>query len=149
MQTWWKPALIPATILLYGGVVVAQQKPHKAMPAARNDAKLQALLTQRLELLRQMQTLYLAQYRAGQATLEDLEQATISVYRADLQRKHTPTERTALAQQWVNATQDIQKMAEARVRTGQATQVEVIKAQATLVEAEIALERAKTGVPEP
>jgi hypothetical protein len=105
VKTLWKRTLVAATILLCSGVVVAQQAPQKSGKAgelgsaAPDDAKIQALLTQRLDLLRQMETLYRTQYQAGLASLEDLEQATIAVYQTDLQRKHTQAERKALTQQ--------------------------------------------------
>jgi len=151
VHTLWKRITIPAAILLCGSVVVAQQTPNrpvktgKSASTLQDDTRLQTLLTQRLELLRQMETIYRAQYRAGQATLNDVEQAAIAVYRTDLERKHTHAEQMGLTQQWVKAAQDIRKMADERVKTGMATQVEAIKAQAALVEAEIALERMKNG----
>ena len=151
MQIWWKRIIVPVAILLCGGVVVAQQTPSrpvktgKTATAGQDNTKLQMLLTQRLDLLRQMERIYRTQYQSGQATFEDVEQAAIAVYRTDLERKHTHAERMSLTQQWVNTAQEIQKIADAHVKTGTATQIEAIKAQAALVEAQIALEREKNG----
>jgi len=92
-----------------------------------------------------MESLYVAQYRAGQTSLDDVEQAEVAVYRTDLQRKHARAEQIAIAQQWVNSVSNVQKLTEARSRAGLVTQAETIKAQAAVVEAEIVLERAKDG----
>jgi outer membrane protein TolC len=49
----------------------------------------------------------------------------------------------------VNTAQDIHHIAEARARVGQVTKVDEIKAQATLLEAKITLERETMGEREP
>jgi len=150
MQLVSKRLLVSSMVVLCCGVVAAQRVPkgeigNQRLSSEQSGTKIEQLLGRRVSLLRQMESLYVAQYRAGQTSLDDVEQAEVAVYRTDLQRKHARAEQIAIAQQWVNSVSNVQKLTEARSRAGLVTQAETIKAQAAVVEAEIVLERAKDG----
>jgi len=109
------------------------------------DPVLRDLLTQKRALLQQVETDREAEYRAGAATTEQVEQAAIAVIQADLEMARTRQERIALHQKWVEITTKIEKMATARYRAATTTQTPLREAQIARIEAEIALEREKNS----
>jgi|SRR5579872_1594748 len=143
-----KTALIPAvlcvTFMLGRQAISGPAAPgfNKAKGATN---EVTALMTERRDLLRQMERLYLAQYRNGQGSLQDLNRATKEAILADLELPHSRAERIRLRQEWVDRTAEFEKLAEQRLTVGTAMQTEVYEARVAHIDAEIDFAREKSG----
>ena len=126
-------------------VIIGKQAISKPADSKAETPKVTALLTERRDLLRQMEQVYVAQYRSGQGSLEELQRASRAAIRADLDLPHSRAERIALFGKLVEQTQTYEKMAEQRVSVGTALKTEATEARVAHLEAEIDLEREKSG----
>ena len=106
--------------------------------------RLRVLLTQKRDLLQQIETDRRAQYAAGTTTTEQVERASIAVIEADLVAR-SRRERIALRQKRVDIAAKMEQEAQARSKAAVITPAELQEAQLARLEAEIALEREKSG----
>lgn len=111
-------------------------------PAAE-DAKIQALLEERLATLKQLAAVTEKAYRSGNATFAEVAQANALLLKAELELCKTDKERLAVHEKAVGLAKDSENVAAQLFQTGRATQASVLAAKANRLEAEIALQRAK------
>jgi outer membrane protein TolC len=117
--------------------------PPPARPAGPEDGTVTDLLKERLAVLREASALADADYRAGRAPLDRVQQAARALRDAELDLCRTDGERLAVLEKVVASAKASEKAAEARYKTGTATKGDLLMATAGRLEAEIAFERVK------
>ena len=132
--------VVLASVGLFGSQALSGPTRSKA-----EDPRLRALMTQKRDLLRQLETDREAQFQVGTATTEQVEKAVIAVIQADLELAQTRRERIALRQKSVDVATKIEESTAVRYRAATVTQTEWQEAQLARLEAEIALEREKNS----
>jgi hypothetical protein len=126
--------------------VVADDKGKEAKPAGKNPAsnqKVQALLKERLGILKEMQTRAETRHRSGHASRGELLQINLRVLKAELELCATDKERIAVHEKMVDVLKAIEQLAEKLVKQSAADAATLQEARLNRLEAEIALERAR------
>jgi Barrel-sandwich domain of CusB or HlyD membrane-fusion len=113
----------------------------------KSDAKLKELLKERLATLRSLVKLVTAEYQSGKVSMDRVHQATTAMLQAQLELCESDKERIAVLEEGAALAKGEEKMAMQRYQTGNASQSDALMATAARLEAEIALERAKTAAP--
>jgi hypothetical protein len=119
----------------------------KKVEYKKADAKLKELLQERLATLRKLVKQTQADYLAGKVSFDRLHQATRALLDAELEQCESDKERIPVLEKIVALAKDSEKSAVQRYETGNATQSDALMATASRLEAEIALERAKSKAP--
>ncbi len=147
---FYRTAIIGALVLSVGSVIGQQATTRSADARSaqikQESARITALMTERRDLLREREQLALAQYRQGLCNMEALYRASRDAIQADLDLARTHTERLAQLQQWVDKTQEIEKIVEQSNKVGTALKTDVLEARAAHLEAEIELERERKAL---
>ena len=128
-----RPGMV-ATVVL-GARAGSKRKP---------DAKLKELLKERLDTLRELVKVTEAGYRTGKVSFDRLHEARRALLRVELEMCDSDKARIAVLEKTVVLAKEFEKTARARFETGNATQSDVLLGRAARLEAEIALERAKS-----
>jgi outer membrane protein TolC len=115
-----------------------------ASGAAEGDSdKAKALLKERLATLKLVADRLEAGYKAGTVPVADLMQAAEAVLKAELDLCETAKERVAVLVKLVESAKRREGLVEKMVKAAQATGTDLLRAKASRLEAEIALERAR------
>lgn len=101
--------------------------------------KVHVLLTQRRDTLRTLVKLVGERFRAGQVNFDVVIRASDQLLNLELELAEGQDARLAIRKQRVELMRDFEKVADARFRAGQATQEDVLTAQAERLGAEIEL----------
>jgi RNA polymerase sigma factor (sigma-70 family) len=119
-----------------------------AEPPAK-DSKVRALLEEKLALTRELAEAVQQLYKSSAASREQLLQANLRVFKAELDLCETDNERIAVYEKMVAAYKEMEEQALQLQKSGQAQRPVVIEARLNRLEAQIALERlkAKEGAP--
>jgi RNA polymerase sigma factor (sigma-70 family) len=110
---------------------------------AGENAKIQALLKERLATLQDVARQLEMVFKEGRIGFEDVVRAKLEVNKAELDLCATDQERIKVLEDRVAFAKDIENVVEAIVQAGKIQSFESLKARAYRLEAEIALERAK------
>jgi RNA polymerase sigma factor (sigma-70 family) len=116
-------------------------KPEAKEPAANH--KVQALLKERLAILKGMQSRAEKLYQAGQASQGALQQINLRVLKAELDLCETDKERVAVHEKVVAVLKGIEQQAGELAKRGAAAAGTLQEARLNRLEAEVALERAR------
>jgi hypothetical protein len=126
--------------------VVPDDKGQGAKPEAKEPTpnhKVQALLKERLAILKGMQSRAEQLYRTGQASKGALQQINLRVLKAELDLCATDKERVAVHEKTVAVLKAIEQRAGELARRGAAAAGTLQEARLNRLEAEVALERAR------
>jgi RNA polymerase sigma factor (sigma-70 family) len=126
--------------------VGADDKGEGAKPEAKEPApnhKVQALLKERLAILKGMQSRAEKLYQAGQASKGALQQINLRVLKAELDLCETDKERVAVHEKVVAVLKAIEQQAGELAKRGAAAAGTLQEARLNRLEAEVALERAR------
>jgi HEAT repeat protein len=102
---------------------------------------------ERLRILKEIAAQQDVMFQVGKATMDTLLKAKREVAKAELELCESDQERINVHETLVALSRDLVKILEAQSRAGMIQQVDVLQARADLLEAENALERAKTRQP--
>ena len=116
-------------------------------PPRTKDVNVKELLKERLAVLRELSDLTTKDYETGRGSFDRVHQAARAVLDAELELCESGKERLAILEKIVAQAKESEKTAEQRYKTGNAPRSDVLTATAARLEAEIALERAKSKVP--
>jgi outer membrane protein TolC len=119
----------------------------RAGPAEAKDSKLQQLLKERLATLRKLVDQTSRDYQAGRVSFDQVHQAMEAMLRAELELCESDKERIAVLKKIVAQAKEHEQNAIQRYKAGNAPASDALMATADRLEAEIALERAKTEKP--
>ena len=110
------------------------------------DREVQKLLRDRLATLRQFATAVEQDYRAGKASIAEVNDAQTRLLKAELELCESDEDRLPVYERAANLATDYKKIAEQLFRAGEAPHAAVLAAKAGRLDAEIALERARAQV---
>lgn len=114
-------------------------------PEANQTQQLDELLKQRQATLRQLVEVVTEEYRQGIRDFEPVVRATDQLIAADLALAKSSKDRIALLQRRVEVMKDFSAMANIKFEAGQASQSELLSAQAALLESQIQVAREQAG----
>jgi outer membrane protein TolC len=120
--------------------------------ATANDSKgpkLQGLLKERVAILRDLVKATIADYRTGKISFDRLHQARKTLLHAELELCESDKERIALLEKMVTLAKEQEESASQLYRTGAVPHSDVLMAAADRLDAEIALERARSKAASP
>jgi outer membrane protein TolC len=115
-----------------------------ATQVAASDA-VKELLKERLATVAEIDRLVQAAYRAREASLDQVHQTKAALLAAQLDLAETKDDRIKVHQEMVTHAEEWTKIVAQMAKANEATATDVLKAKARLLEARIALERAKAG----
>jgi outer membrane protein TolC len=134
------PSILTIAVLLFVAAPVHAQK---------KSAEVKKLLKERSELLDKATKKGLAMYEAGTLTVADLLRLHQDAIRAKLDYEDNPKERIALLRASAQTFETIAKTLETRLKLGNGREIDVLRAQAAVLEARAELlqeeERQKPG----
>jgi outer membrane protein TolC len=137
-------ALIFSSILAYpiitGGIARAQPEP-KPQVSLDKAAEIKTLLRERRDSLKRMVVLLVTQFQVGRGDSRSLFEAERDFLRATLDLDESTEARIAALRDHLKLAEDFAKYAEARLKTGTVSQVDVLWANVGLLEARIELLR--------
>ena len=120
-----------------GGSAFAEDPPQ---PAGIKD-----LLQRRLVAMTEIRDLILQAYNHAETTYDQVLNATVAWHQARLDLCETKEERIGVHNELVRLAEQLQKVAERLYAAKEATRIDVLKAKAQVLDAQIALERAKAS----
>ncbi len=124
-----------------------QGSPYRLALQGNTDSKLKELLNERLATLRDLVKATQAAYLTGKVSFDRLHQAQRALLHAELELCDLDKERITVLVKAVALAKDFEMNALERYKSGAATQSDVLLGTAARLEAEIALERAKSKMP--
>jgi hypothetical protein len=132
------------------GVVFAGDPEKTPGPAAQgekpaqadgHDARLRALVAEKLKVMRDGAEISLRQFRSARVELQEVIDWQIDLRRAELDACTTDQERIAVWKRALEEAKDLEQMVQAKRQFAQATPTALMRATAYRLDAEIALER--------
>lgn len=126
--------VLAVTVIVLGPVAAGQA----------DNAKIKQLLQERLATLKEVVKVATQDYQAGKVSFDRVSKATNDLLNAELELCQTDKERIAVFEKLVATAKDNETSAKARFKAGVALQSDVLLATASRLDAEIALERAKS-----
>jgi multidrug efflux pump subunit AcrA (membrane-fusion protein) len=130
-----------------GGPADEKDSPYRLALQGKTDGKLKELLKQRLAAVRALVKGATADHEAGKVSFERVHQARRALLHARLELCETDKERIALLEEAAALGKQHEEHAAQRYKAGAAPQSDVLMAAAARLQAEIALERAKSKAP--
>jgi len=127
-----------ALVLGAAGVVLAQEA------VAANDT-IKKLLQKRLEIVIEIHTLLVEGYKVGEVEFRQVAEARMLMLSAQLDLCETKKERVKVHHETVEAAKELLRIVTDLAKAEEVGQVDVLKAKAQLLEAQIALERLKAS----
>ncbi len=106
-----------------------------------NNARLESLLQERYETLREAHAVGVAQFRTSAITLNSLDRIRQSLLEAELEITNDKAKRIAVHQQYVKDVTEFWELQLARHKFGTASSTDVLEAKAKRLNAEIQLAR--------
>jgi outer membrane protein TolC len=131
-------SLLLALLLFSGGAEAPAQE--------KDDAKVKALLKERLATLRTLVEQTTKEYTEGRASFDRVHQATTALLHAELELGDSDKARIAVLEKLVAQAKKNEEVAATRYKSGVAPASDALLAAAGRLEAEIALERARAKV---
>jgi len=113
------------------------------------EAKLKALLRERLDTARDMAALVTKAYEAGSGSFAAVHEANLAVLHAELDLCQREKDRVVVLEKFVVALKRFEKQVVERHKAGAVPPSDVLKAKLARLEGEIALERARTKTADP
>lgn len=107
------------------------------------DSKLKGLLKEKLAVAQQVATLANKTYQVGSGSFSEVVEANQAVGKAQLDLCDTNAERVVVLERMLTQARELHKNAAVRVEAAIAPESSLLKAKLNLLDAEIALERAK------
>ncbi len=135
-------------LLLTGAVWLWSGNAPPASAAERQDAKVAALLRERLAALREIADQAAKLYARGSASVAEVHDANEAVLLAELGLADSPTERIAAREKLVAEAKPHDEHVAHLVKTGASDPLMALKAKVHRLEAKIALEREKQTQPD-
>ena len=128
----------------------AEEKDKPAAGATeRPAAKIKELLKERSKVLNKVVDLLEKQYQAGTVSINEVLQAKRAALEAKLDLSGTAAERIAVLKDAVKIAQQMVELTEARVKAGQGSEVDLLRAHALLLQCQVRLLREEgKGKPE-
>jgi RNA polymerase sigma factor (sigma-70 family) len=123
-----------------------RQPPAKEPPPAGNNAKVQALLKERLDLLKKVAQHQRELYKQGVASQSTVWQADLRVHKGELDLCENARERIAVLEKIVEVSKKMEDQMASQHKSGQASASMLMEATISRLDAEIALEREKARV---
>ncbi len=105
--------------------------------------KIQKLLEEQRAVLKEAVQLAVREYRTGRVDFDSVLELRRDLLIAELELAANREERIKLHEEFVELANEFEKVATERFRSGQGTQVNVLKAKAAVLQSRIDLERAK------
>ncbi len=115
----------------------------RAHAAGANDSKVKALQKEKLAVAQQVLTLAHKTFQIGRGSFSEVVEALQTVGKAQLDLCDTNAERVAVLEQMLAQVKDLVKTVELQVKAAFVPESSLLKAKLILLDAEIALERAK------
>lgn len=137
--------LLPLTA---GGIYSWSANAQRASAEEPRDARVQALLRERLATLKDLATQTAAAYKGGTASFADVHAANEAVFRAELDLAESQRARIAIHEKLVAEAKQHEGHVAHLYQTGKAPSYLSLKARVHRLEAEIALEREKGKQPD-
>jgi hypothetical protein len=114
--------------------------------APSGETKVRALLKERAETLKQIvEEIEKAHKAKGALSMDDVLQARLAYYHAELDLCDTDKERIPVLEKMLGLAKESERMVSSRFEMGAVPHTAVLAARVNRLEAEIALERAKAG----
>ncbi len=118
----------------------------QAQPPAKNPAaEVESLMKERRDALQKLVRILDSQYRMGTVDFNRVASAASKLADMELELAKTKDERIAACRKQVELCRDAEKLCQARVNAGTATEADVYEAKAERLKAEIHLAREKAG----
>ena len=105
--------------------------------------KIQKLLEEQRAVLKEAVQLAVREYRTGRVDFDSVLELRRDLLIAELELAASREERIKLLEEFAELANEFEKFATERFRSGQGTQVDVLRAKAALLKSQIDLERAK------
>ena len=119
----------------------AEKQAPPAQPAEGHDARLRALVAEKLKVMRDGAEISLRQFRSARVELQEVIDWQIDLRGAELDACTTDQERIAVWKRSLDEAKDLEQMVQAKRLFAQATPTALMRATAYRLDAEIALER--------
>jgi outer membrane protein TolC len=129
---------VPIGIVLACAVVAVAAEP------VTNET-IQKLARERLQIVSQLHELTLASYRSGTTSLSDVLQARADLLAARLDTCQTKAQRIEVLEAMVKLAEETKKLTEQLASAAEVSKLQVLKAEAHVLEARIRLEREKAA----
>jgi RNA polymerase sigma factor (sigma-70 family) len=127
----------------------ADNKDEKPEDRPTTESKVRTLLKERLAAVRQLADRVKELHKRGAAAVEAVRQADLRVFKAELELCETDKERVAVHEKIVRVFKDVEDRVAQLHKQGTAAEGEVLEAKLNRLDAEIALERARSAVATP
>ena len=134
-------AVCLAALGLAGSSAFSDSGPAEVGSAAGRS--LTELLQERRAVLKALVEVQVQAYRIGKLGFEPIVQAHKELLAAELELASDRAERVELIQKFVHLAADFEKLAAEKLRAGEATQADVLRAQALRLEAQVMAARAR------
>ena len=132
-----RKSIVWLCVLLLTPAIQAQ-----AQPSGQDaSAQLKSLMEERRDALDKAVTILSSMYRVGTATFDQVVSAMAKLADAELELAKTKDERIAVYRKQVESWRDAEKVCQARLQAGTATEVNVLEAKSERLKAEIQLLR--------
>ena len=131
-------------VLVIGGATALWSSLPHAYAADAKDSKLKALLKEKLGVLQAVALQTTNAYQTGVAPFAQVLEANQAVTKAELELCDTEKERLAVLEKMLADAKQYEKHVAEQVQSGQAPAASALKARVNRLDAEIALERAKS-----
>lgn len=136
-------ASLAGILLLCGSVAAAGEDAKASDKKATPTHTIKVLLQERLAVVEKIHQLTVEKYKSGNANFDEVGQSAIAVLNARLELAESRHERLRILEEMISTAADLKDVATTLARAAEATQVDVLMAEAQLLQFEIALEREK------
>lgn len=128
-----------ASVLLVAGGFWLSSAAQEAEPS-----KLKTLLAERHSILKEVAAQISRAHKAGGVPITQVHEANQAMYEAELDLCDTIEERVAVLKKMLAAARDYERLVAKEVGAGEASTIATLRAKASRLEIEVALERAQT-----
>ena len=147
MLTSRNAAIAVAVLLSAGSLWYLFSDSPPATAGETTDAKLQKLLNERVDTLREVVGVTAQQYESGSLSFDRLHQATRTLMNGELDACNTDDERLAVLGRILAQAKKYEKHIDSSAESGTSSMTDALMAKACRLEAEIDLERAMAKAP--
>jgi hypothetical protein len=138
---WRLLGVVLGIVLVLGGIVGWMAIVPRAQAADAKDAKLKALLRERLAVRQEVTSMTTKMFQSGAAPLEQVHAASQAAYSAELDLSETDKERIAVGERMLAEARKYENDVSRMAMAGTTDPSAPLKAKAGRLEVEIALER--------
>ena len=140
------PRLLLSSLILWAALPAPLEA--DSAPKAK-EAKLKALLRERLDTARDLAALVTKAYEAGSGSFAAVHEANLAILHAELDLCARDKDRIAVLEKFVVALKRFEKQVVEQHKTGAVPRSDVLKAKLARLEGEIALERTRSKAADP